>query len=258
MYRNQYDTDVVTWSPDGRIYQVEYAKEALKQGLVVLGLRSDNYAVVASLRRPFSELSAHQKKIFEVDQHCGIAFAGLTADARVLLKFMQQECLSHKYVYGEPLPVSRLVDAVGDKCQIGTQRSWRRPYGVGLIMAGYDSLGPRIYETCPSGSIYEHYAVAIGARAQAAKTYLEKKFKEFPSLGKDELIFHALTALRESLQSGDLTTENCSVAVVGKDTPFTIYQDEAVQPYISQLESRDEEAAGAEGQEGQEGRMETD
>src|SRR3990167_2785405 len=114
MNRNQYDSDITTWSPQGRIFQIEYAMNAVTQGSAVIGLRSKTHVVLASLKRSASELASHQKKIFTIDEHMGIGIAGLAADARVLCKFMRSECLQHKYVYETPMQTSRLVNLVAD------------------------------------------------------------------------------------------------------------------------------------------------
>lgn len=238
MFRNQYDTDVTTWSPAGRLHQVEYAMEAVKQGSASVGLRSNEHAVLATLNRAASELSSYQRKIFKIDDHLGIAISGLNADGRVLSKYMRSECTHHKYVYESPFPVGRLVTQVADKSQVCTQRSWKRPYGVGLLVAGHDGTGPHLFQTCPSGNFFEFHAMAIGSRSQAAKTYLERNFKNFGDCSLDELIRHALFAVRESLQEGELTTKNCSVAVVGKDKTFTILSSEEIQPFIESLEAQ--------------------
>lgn len=238
MFRNQYDTDITTYSPQGRLHQVEYAMEAVKQGSAVVGVRSETHVVLATLKRSTADLAAHQKKLSEVDTHVGIAIAGLTADARVLSRFMRTECLNHSYVYGVPVPVSRLALAVADKCQVSTQRASKRPYGVGLLIAGYDNTGPHLYQTCPSGNYYEYVSMAIGARSQSAKTYLERTFTEFRTCDLDALTKHAVTALRETVSSSkdtDLTVENTSVAIVGKDIPFIIYEDEKVKPFLDSL-----------------------
>lgn len=91
------------------MHQVEYAMEAVKQGAACVGLRSADYAVLAAVKRAPSDLSSHQKKLFEIDEHVGIAISGLTADARQLCKQMRNECLEHRYVYEAPLLLSRLV-----------------------------------------------------------------------------------------------------------------------------------------------------
>jgi 20S proteasome subunit alpha 6 len=112
--RSQYDSDITTWSPQGRIFQIEYAMEAVKQGSAAIGLKSKTHAVVACVKRSSSELASYQKKIFKIDDHMGIGIAGLTADARVLSRYMQNECLNHKFVYESPMNVGRLVKQVAD------------------------------------------------------------------------------------------------------------------------------------------------
>lgn len=248
MFRNQYDTDVTTWSPVGRLHQVEYAMEAVKQGSAAVGLRSNTHVVLATLKRAASPLSSYQRKVFKIDDHMGIAIAGLNADGRVLSKYMRSECLSHRFVFESPIPVGRLVLQVADKSQVCTQRSWKRPYGVGLLVAGYDATGPHLFQTCPSGNFWEFHAMAIGSRSQAAKTYLERKYESFGECSLEELIRHALFAVKESVQEGELTSKNCTVAVVGKDKKFIVLEDDDLQPYIEQMEA---EEAGEEG--GEEG-----
>eukprot|EP00386_Alphamonas_edax_P008526 GDKI01027894.1.p2 GENE.GDKI01027894.1~~GDKI01027894.1.p2 ORF type:complete len:235 (+),score=89.63 GDKI01027894.1:78-782(+) len=233
MYRNQYDTDVITWSPQGRIFQIEYAMEAVKQGTCVVGLRSNKYAVVCTLKRAAGQLACHQQKIFRIDDHCGIAISGLTADARVLSTFMRNECLHHKFVHNSQLPISRLVGSVGSKSQINTQRISKRPFGVGLLVIGYDSTGPHLYETCPSGNYFEYKAMALGGRSQSAKTYLEKHFETFDTTELDDLVQHALKALSASTASDqELSVKNVSVAVVGEGHDFKELNDAALQAQL--------------------------
>jgi 20S proteasome subunit alpha 6 len=242
MFRNQYDTDVCTWSPAGRIHQIEYAMEAVKQGSAAVGLKSKTHVVLATLKRAASELSDYQKKLFKIDDHVGIAIAGLTADGRVLSRYMRSECINHQFVYESPMNVGRLVCQVADKSQVCTQRSWKRPYGVGLLVGGYDATGAHLYYTCPSGNYYDYKAMAIGARSQAAKTYLERKYEAFAECSLDELIQHALLSLKESCTEGDLNSKNCSLSVVGVDRELEILEGEAIQPYISAIESEDSSA----------------
>ena len=109
----------------------------------------------------------------------GIGIAGLVADARSLSKYMRTECINHRFVYDAPMQVGRLVLQVADKAQIGTQRIGRRPYGVGLLIVGSDQTGPHLFEVQPSGQYYEYKGMAIGARSQAGRTYLERHFEDF-------------------------------------------------------------------------------
>lgn len=221
--------------------------EAVKQGSAAIGLRSKTHVVLACVNKANSELSSHQKKIFKVDNHIGVAIAGLTADGRVLSRYMRSECINYNYTYESPLPVGRLVVQLADKAQVCTQRSWKRPYGVGLLVAGLDESGAHLYYNCPSGNYFEYQAFAIGSRSQAAKTYLERRFENFVGSSREDLIKDALIATRESLQGEKLRSSVCTIAVVGVGEPFHILDQETVQQLIDTFEIvREEEAAPAE------------
>lgn len=252
MFRNQYDNDII-WSPQGRIHQIEYAMEAVKQGSATVGIKSKTHVVLVALKRSTSELSSYQKKIFPIDDHVAVSIAGLTSDGRMLSKFMRTECLNSRYVYDRPFPISRLVSAVGNKMQQTTLFYGRRPYGVGMLIAGYDSQGPRLYQTCPSSNFYDCKAMSIGARSQSARTYLEKHLDTFTDCTLDELVRHALQALRECLPNEqELTAKNVSIGVVGEGKKLEIKEDDQVQPYLDTLETtkggRSAPTEGAEGE----------
>jgi len=243
------------------VHQIEYAMEAVKQGSAVVGLRAKDYVVLATLKRSTSELASNQRKLFEIDNHVGIAIAGLTADARVLTRFMRTECHNHKFVYETPMPVSRLVLAVADKCQVSTQRASKRPFGVGLLVAGYDATGAHLYQTCPSGNFFEYKAYAIGARSQSAKTYLERHFESFEDLSLKDLCRHAVLALQETVSSSkdtELTTKNTAVAFVGKGQGWKIIEDDDVEPYLTVLDTDEDEEDEATGAQDSSARVEMD
>jgi 20S proteasome subunit alpha 6 len=212
--------------------------------------QSDTHVVLAALKRASSELSSFQPKVFKIDDHLGISVSGLTADGRVLCRFMRNECVNHAFVYEAPLAVGRLVQQVADRSQANTQRSWKRPYGVGLLVAGFDATGPHLYQTCPSGNYYEYKAMAIGARSQASKTYLEKTFTQYPPLPLADLCRHALLALREACGEGELSAKNVTLAFVGKDAKFTTLEGDALAPYLSALEPPEAPAAAGAAAEG--------
>lgn len=246
MFRNQYDSDVTVWSPQGRLHQVEYAMEAVNLGSATVGLKSKNHAVLIALKRASSELSAHQKKIIEIDHHIGITIAGLTADARVLSRYMRTECLNYRYSHDTYLPLNRLISQLGNKMQVCTQRYDRRPFGVGLLVAGFDDKGAHIYQTCPSANYYDCKAMSIGARSQSARTYLEKKLEELPNCSLEELIKHGLRALRDTLPPEvDLNTKNVSIGFVGAEQKFKILDEEETAPYLAMIEG--EERRGGHG-----------
>merc|ERR1711992_336922 len=245
MFRNQYDSDVTTWSPQGRLHQVEYAMEAVKQGSATVGLKSKTHAVLVALKRASSELSAHQKKITPLDTHMGISIAGLTADGKSLSRWMRTECLHSRYFNDTALRVSTLMWDLGNKMQSCIQLYNRRPYGVGLIVAGYGDLGPHIYQVCPSANYYDCKAMAIGARSQSARTYLEKCLDTFGDCELEPLVAHGLRALRDTLPNEvDLTNKNVSISIVGENTDFVVYEDSDVDKYL-ELIAGEEQAGGA-------------
>lgn len=204
-------------------------------------------------QRNAEELSSYQKKLFAIDSHVGIAIAGLASDARVLSNFMKQQCLAHRLTYARDMPLRSLVEMIGEKAQINTQHYGKRPYGVGLLVAGVDDKGPHLFEFQPSGMCEEMVAFAIGGRSQMARTYLEKNLDKFESCGREELIQHGLRALKESLvQDRELTVENTSVGVVGvelskegvkKVDPFKVFDGQDVKAWIDAV-ADDKEAAG--------------
>lgn len=236
MFRNQYDSDVTVWSPQGRLHQVEYAMEAVKLGAATVGVKNGDFAVLIGLRRSSSELSSSQRKIIPIDDHLGISISGITADARVLSRYLRTECLNYRYTYDSAYPVSRLIMNLGDKMQMTTQRYDRRPYGVGLLVAGYDDQGPHIYQVVPSANFFNCKAMSIGSRSQSARTYLERNLGIITNCTKDDLICHGILAIWSSLPNDDnISKDDCpniSVAIVGKKQPFKIFGDAEVMHYI--------------------------
>eukprot|EP01133_Synstelium_polycarpum_P012928 gene12928-15185_t len=224
MYRNQYDSDITTFSPSGRIHQIEYAMEAVKQGSAAVALKSKKFAVLVSLKRSSSELGSYQKKVFVVDDHIGIAISGLTADARVLCNYMRNECANYKYVYESDMRVERLITKIADN-----------------TVEDHTVLqtGAHIYQTCPSGNYYSYKSISIGARSQSAKTYLEKHFEAFEECDLQELIVHGLRALRECIPNTDsgLTSKNVSIGIVGEGQKFKIIEGDESQQFLDMVDN---------------------
>ena len=240
MFRNQYDTDVTTFSPAGRLHQVEYAMEAVKQGSCSVGVRTSGWVVIGSLKRSSSELAAYQQKVFKVDESCGMAISGLIADARVLAQYMRGESLNHRYVFSSAMQTERLVLRLSDKSQVYTQKAEKRPYGVGLLVGGVDQTGPHLFQTDPSGVYFDCIAAAIGARAQSAKTYLERIHDSMEGLSRDELIEHVLRALK-SASVKKLTSRNVSLGVVGLQSSFALLEGDDVRSFVGRVTNEDDE-----------------
>lgn len=176
---------------------------------------------------------------------------------------MKQQSLASKMTYGRPIPIERIVDMIADRAQTSTQHYGKRPYGVGLLVAGIDELGPHLFEFQPSGMTQEMLACAIGARSQMARTYLERHLDELADCGRDDLVKHGLLALKESLaQDKELTVDNTSIGVIGigvkngrkRLEPFKLYDGQEIAPL---LEANLESSGTGEDEETEE-KMETD
>ncbi|KAH0789376.1 20S proteasome subunit alpha type 1 [Histomonas meleagridis] len=234
MFRSRYDGDATTFSPEGRILQVENAMKAVQQGMPTVAIRSKTHAVLACIMHNPSEFSSYQPKIFKIDDHIGVSISGLTADGRGLCKLLRNECIQHKFAYGSEIRVVELADIVAERSQKKTQKYDKRPYGVGLLMIGSGSDGVRLFETCPSGQNWEFNAQAIGRRAQAGKTYLEQHLAEFKDCDREGLIRHALKAINDCSSKEEINLESLAVGVVGIDEPFEILEGEQLRCYIDE------------------------
>jgi 20S proteasome subunit alpha 6 len=225
-----------------------------------LHLLGRDCACANSTQRNAEELSSYQKKVIPIDSHFGIALAGLASDARVLSNFMKQQALSSRLTYDRAIPLSEITSRIADRAQINTQQYGRRPYGVGLLIAGVDAKGPHLFEFQPSGVTQEMIACGIGARSQMARTYLERHLDDFEGSSREDLIKHALRALKESLsQDKELTVDNTSVGIAGIGEDFKHFEGQDIAEWLdATFENR--EGGGEEGgQSGESGEaMETD
>ncbi|MCQ2816857.1 MAG: proteasome subunit alpha [archaeon] len=238
MQKSLYDHSALTWSPQGRLYQVEYAMEAVNQGKLLLGLKSDNAVVLVGFKSSQSEtLSYYPEKLFKIDSHLGMGIAGLTPDGRLLYQFMKNECLNYNYTFNSNYPVERLVIKISEKSQVKTQRGEsKRPYGVGLLIAGFDESGPRLFRTCPSANYYEYKCVAIGARSQGATTFLENHMEKFKTMDNKQLVLHGLRAMKKA-QDVAVNGKNLDVLIVGKDCETKIYNEQEIEALLKEEEN---------------------
>jgi proteasome alpha subunit len=213
-----YDRGITIFSPDGRLYQVEYAREAVKRGTAVAGVRTPKGVVLAADGRLRSSLQVPEsvEKIHKADDHLGIATAGHAADARQLVDFARQRAQVEHLRYGEAIDVETLTKTITDNIQEYTQTGGARPFGCALLIAGVNEDGtPQLFETDPSGTPYEWKAVAVGGNQREAQDHLEEGYDEVETLdGGLRLAFEALAATTD----GDLTPEGMSAATIATET----------------------------------------
>ncbi|MFB6141826.1 MAG: archaeal proteasome endopeptidase complex subunit alpha [Halorientalis sp.] len=232
-----YDRGITIFSPDGRLYQVEYAREAVKRGTASIGIRAADGVVLAVDKRVRSPLMERDsvEKIHKVDDHIGIASAGHVADARKLIDFARLDAQRNQLRYGEPIDVETLTKDITDHIQQYTQVGGARPFGVALIVGGIDKDGrPRLFETDPSGTPYEWQALAVGADREAVRDYLEEHYSE--DVGLNEAVGLALRALA-SVEGGSLRPETVGLATVDAETrEFVSLTDEDVEEFLTDLD----------------------
>lgn len=211
-----YDRAITVFSPDGRLFQVEYAREAVKRGTTAVGVRAKDGVVLLVDKRVASSLVVPRsiEKIFSIDQHIGCATSGLVADARALVDRARVEAQYNRVTYDEPIPVETLVKKVCDYKQSYTQYGGGRPFGTALLLAGVDDSGPHLFETDPSGALIEYKASAVGSGRQKAMEHLEESFKDNMTINSATKV--GLKALHAATE-GKLNADALEIAVIVTD-----------------------------------------
>ena len=231
-----YDRAITIFSPDGRIYQVEYAQECVRKGWTALGVKVSEGVVLVGERRFVSRLMRSTEKILKIDEHIGLAFAGLQSDARVLIDRARIYAQIHRMVYDEPIPVEALARRICDIKQAYTQHGGVRPFGVSFLFAGVDETGAQLIETDPGGNYFIIFAHAIGRGANAVMDVLEKEYNSEMSL--NDAIVLTLKALRQSVEEGvKLSPETVEIGVVDIKTKiFRKLSLDEIKAYITKIQ----------------------
>lgn len=215
----RYDSRTTTFSPEGRLFQVEYAMEAISQAGAAVGIITRSGVTIAAERRILSKLleSSEKEKIYYINEHIAVAVAGISSDANILLNYARVVAQRHLFTYGEPIPVEQLVQALCDQKQGYTQFGGLRPYGVSFLIGGWDKeFGFQLYQSDPAGNYTAWKATAIGSNAQSAHALLKSEFVETLSCEEGrELI---LKILRKSMDKTQLNPENIEMLEVSNDS----------------------------------------
>ncbi|MBY9007994.1 MAG: archaeal proteasome endopeptidase complex subunit alpha [Candidatus Lokiarchaeota archaeon] len=231
-----YDMAITQFSPEGRLFQVEYAIEAVRRGTTAICLRNKN-SIVFAVEKKSSELqeTLGSEKIFKIDNHIGVAIAGLTADARVLIDKGRVQAQIHILNYDEKINVKELTLEICEILQAYTQNAGVRPFGVSFLIAGIDPNGDTaLFLTDPSGALWGYKAFAIGSGANEARTYLEENYKE--DINDDDLKLLPLKTLKEIMGDENLNEKTCDVAYILKDQKqFTLLTTEEKKDLLSKI-----------------------
>ena len=237
--KQAYDRGTSLFSPDGRIYQVEYAREAVKRGAPVVGVRTTDGVVLAARRSTQSTLMEAQsiEKIHKLDDNLGAASSGHVADARKLVDFARTTAQRERLRYGEPMGVEALTKAITDNIQESTQSGGTRPYGASLLIGGMQDGSPHLFATDPSGTPQEWKAVAIGGRRNDIQAVLEERYTDDLSL--EDGLSVALAALRES--DDELTAGEVSVVTLSEDGFVAVDEETIAEAFADVTPDADEE-----------------
>jgi proteasome alpha subunit len=227
-----YDRAITIFSPEGRLYQVEYALELVKRGAPIVGIACNEGAVVVANETPESKLEEadYHRKIFQLDQHVCAAIAGLSSDARVLINQARVFCQSNKLLYDEPVDIEALARRLGDISQIYTQHAGVRPFGVSMVIAGIDNTGTKIYTTDPSGSYKGYKAVAVGRKSDDGNKILLEDYNDEMDL--DDAIKLGVKVLKASSET-EMTLQNTKISIIPvKSKTFKRLSMEEVEEYL--------------------------
>src|SRR5512136_450811 len=230
-----YDRAITVFSPDGRLFQVEYAREAVKRGTTTVGLKfKDGVALIVDKRIASKLIESRSiEKIFQIDEHIGCATSGLVADARVLVDYARMLAQVNKVTYAEKMDIETLVKRLCDFKQNYTQYGGVRPFGTALLVAGVDDLGVHLFETDPSGAFVSYKAGSIGAGRNAVMELFEEKYKE--GMAQDESILLGLEALQKASEGEKLDGKTIEVGLVAEGQKFRRLSEQEVSAYLAKL-----------------------
>jgi len=239
----RYDRAITVFSPDGHLFQVEYAQEAVKKGSTAVGVRGLTCVVLGVEKKSVAKLQEERtvRKICLLDNHVVMAFAGLTADARILINRARVECQSHRLTVEDPVTLEYITRHIAELKQRYTQSNGKRPFGISCLIGGFDGDGtPRLYQTEPSGTYHEWKANATGRNAKTVREFLEKYYSPEEVETEDKTVKLAIRALLEVVQSGG---KNLEIAIMRKGQPMQMMNVDKIDEYVQIVEKEKEEEA---------------
>jgi len=250
----RYDSRTTIFSPQGRLYQVEYAMEAISQAGAAVGILSDSGVVLAAEKRITTKLLDIRKsteKMYKIDDHLACAVAGITADANILINYARLAAQRYFYSYQESIPIEQLLRQVCDLKQSYTQFGGLRPFGVSFLFAGWDEhYGFQLYQSDPSGNYGGWKATAIGSNNQAAQSILKTDYKVGETSMKDALLL-AVKVLSKTMDTTSPTPDKMEIATVTRNAEgevvYHVFTKAELEEVIKDAEAilKEAEAANA-------------
>ncbi len=229
-----YDRAITVFSPDGRLFQVEYAMELVNRGATILGLRCSEGVILGAEENvePLEE-AEYSWKIFKVDEHIGAAIVGLSSDARILIDQARVYAQSNRLTYDEPIDVEVVTKRTCDIKQLYTQHAGVRPFGVSIIFGGVDKTGNRIFYTHPSGTYRGYKATAVGAGRETVLSILKEEYSE--EMGLEEATKLVAKCLMKALEARQLPPRIKIVVIPLATKRMEMLSDEKIEGYMKEL-----------------------
>jgi proteasome alpha subunit len=226
-----YDRAITVFSPDGRLFQVEYAREAVKRGTTTVGIKFKNGIALIVDKRITSHLIETKsiEKIFKIEKHIGCATSGLVADARALVDRARIDAQINHLTYEHPIQVKTLAKKICDFKQTYTQYGGVRPFGTALLIGGVDETGVHLFATDPSGAMMEYKATAEGEGREPAIEYFEKNYKQ--NLNHEKAIDTGLKAIIHATD-GKIEKRAVEIGLVERNKIFKILSEEETDKYF--------------------------
>jgi len=231
-----YDRVATMFSPDGRLYQVEYASKIVAQGTLGVGIKYSGGIILGADKKIPSKLLLPEsiEKLFKIDEHIGAVSAGLVGDARRLVQIARQKAQENFTYYEEPIQIETLVKEISNINQAFTQYGGMRPFGIAFIIAGVDSTGSRLFETEPSGALAEYQAIAIGKNKEKAMELFERDWKE--NMSFDDAMVLSMKALKVGLDEKDkLDYKRLEYAFIDSSMVYKKIPNEKIKTYLSKV-----------------------
>jgi len=226
-----YDRTIAVFSPDGRLFQVEYAKEAVKRGTTSVGLVFKDGVILGTVKQIVKLIvPGTTEKLFKIDEHIGAVAVGLLADARALVNQLMVRAQVNRITYGESMDVWSLAKVLGDRMQLSTLYAGLRPFGVSFLVGGVDSTGSHLIEADPSGMLYEWSAYALGRGAQIAnKIFRDRHRKDMDEKNAIKLV---INVIKKAEKVGNLG-ESLEIAVIRReDKKFEILTGDKIRKLL--------------------------